>query len=143
MVATSGADVFRSENTVKMYDFDPNATTVTNIAWVPLANFKRLTAGFFRTIGTSNVTFDIAAATDSSGSGAVAIVTHAVASQPDAVGDQIFLECTADQAHEVLATATHVSARVSVATNTDEGVVLYIRSEPRFAYSGLTPDVIA
>jgi hypothetical protein len=143
MAATSTADRFLSEHAVKLYDFDPNATTVTAVAWVPLALFSRFVACFFRTIGTSAVTFDIAVASDSSGTGAAAVKAHAVGSQPDAVGDQIFLEVSAEQCKEVLATGTHVSARVSFATNTDEGVVAYIRTDPRHQYSGLTADVIA
>lgn len=143
MPATYTADRFLSENAIKLYDFDPDATSVTAVAWVPLALFSRLVAVFFRTIGTSNVTFDIAAATSAAGAGATQVKAHAVASQPDAVGDQIYLEVTAEQVKEVLATATHVSARVSFATNTDEGVVGYIRADGRFQYSGLTADIIA
>jgi hypothetical protein len=143
MPATYSADRFLSRHAIKLFDFDPDATAVTAVGWVPLALFDRFVAVFFRTIGTSAVTFDIAAATSSAGAGATQVKAHAVGSQPDAVGDQIFLEVTAEQVKEVLATATHVSARVSFATGTDEGVVGYIRTDAQHQYSGLTADIIA
>lgn len=137
------ANHIRARQATKLHDFDPGATTVQAIEWRPIKEFRRFLAGFFRTIGTGAVTFDIAVATDGSGTGAVQVVAHAVGSEPDAVGDQIFLECDADQMRDALADATHWSPRVSVATGTDEGVVLTEEHEPLFVYNGLTSDIVA
>lgn len=137
------AQHIRSRQATKMHDFDPGATTVTEIEWRPIKEFHRFLAAFFRTIGTSAVTFDIAVATDGSGTGVTQVVAHAVGSEPDAVGDQIYLECDAHQMRSALPGATHWTPRVSVATGTDEGVVLTEEHEPLFSRSGLTADIIA
>lgn len=137
------AEHITSRQVTKMHDFDPGVTTVVAVEWRPIAEYRRFLAGFCRTIGTGAVTFDIAAATDSSGTGATAVVTHAVGSEPDAVEDQLYLECDAEQVRNALAGATHWSPRVSVATATDEGVVLTEEHEAMFPRSGLTADIVA
>lgn len=143
MPATYTAEHLMANATRKLHDFDPGGTGVTAIEWRPIKEFRRFLAAFFRTIGTSNVTFDIAAATSAAGAGATQVVAHAVGSQPDAVGDQLYLECDAEQIYEVLSTATHWSPRVSVATGTDEGVVLTEEAAPFYPRSGLTADIVA
>lgn len=142
MASTVSTDKVKSVLAQKSYDFDPDATTLTSIAWVPMAGFSAFMASFFRTIGTSNVVFKIAAATDAAGTGAVVVKEHAVAAQPDAVGDQLFLECSAHEIKGVGQALDYVSAQVSVATNTDEGVVVYTRlgADQR---AGLTADIVA
>ncbi len=71
------------------------------------------------------------------------MVTHALGSAPDAVGDHIFLECDVEQVYEVLSTATHVGVRIDLATATDECVVLFIAGDPVYPVTGLTADYIA
>ncbi len=141
--ATYIAKHLTARQALKLHDFDPGVTTVVAAEWRPIAGFRRFLAAFFRTIGTSAVTFDIAVATDASGTGATVVVAHAVASEPDAVGDQIFLECDAEQMRHALAAATHWSPRASVAIGTDEGVMLTLEAEPFYARDGLTADIIA
>lgn len=143
MAATYTAEVLRANAKRVLHDFDPGATTVTAVEWRAIKGYRRFLAGFMRTIGTGAVTFDIAVATDSSGTGATQVVAHAVGSEPDALEDQLYLECDVEQMREVLATATHWSPRVSVATATDEGVVLTEEAEPTFPRSGLTADIVA
>ena len=92
--------------------------------------------------------FKILANTKEDGSGTdVAVKVHALAAQPDAVGDQIWLEVTAEEVRQACTDAgvvpAAVSANVEFATATDEGVVTYIRWGPRFAKDGLTADVVA
>lgn len=136
---------FMSRNALRLYDFDPGATTETEIAWVDMRDYEGFIATFFRTIGTGAVTFKIMANTASDGSGTDAdISTHAVGSEPDAVGDQIHLEISS----EMLATSStaglrYVTAVVSVATGTDEGVVSYVRYNTRNAKDALTADIVA
>jgi hypothetical protein len=142
MASTVSTNKVNSVLAQKSYDFDPDATTLTSIAWVPMNGFNAFMASFVRTIGTSNVVFRIAAATDAAGAGAVTVKEHAVAAQPDAVGDQLFLECSAEELKGLGQTLDYVSAQVSVATNTDEGVVVYTRLADR-QYNGLTADIVA
>jgi hypothetical protein len=142
MASTVSSNKVNSVLAQKAYDFDPDATTLTDIAWVPMNGFHAFMASFVRTIGTSAVVFKIAAATDSAGTGAVVVKDHAVAAAPDAVGDQLYLECTAEELKGLGQTLDHVSAQVSVATGTDEGVVVYTRLADR-QYNGLTADAVA
>ena len=128
---------------VTQYDFDPDATTETEIAWVPMKDFRNILVSFFRTVGTSDVTLKIQGATDSSGTGATDIVTKTVSSQPDAVGDYIFLEAGINDILAAGSGLDFVSAVVSVATGTDEGVISYIRGRALRPESGLTADVVA
>ena len=133
---------------ITSYDFDPGATTETEISWFDMRDFDCFVAQFFRTIGTGATTFKIMGNTASDGSGTdVDIVTHAVASEPDAVGDYIFLECGANEIAQAASAAgvdgvRYVTAVVSVATGTDEGVVTYVAKGNR-GYAGLTSDSIA
>lgn len=143
MPATYSAEHLTSRSQRKLHDFDPGATTVTAVEWREIKEFRRFLAGFVRTVGISAVTLDIAVATDSSGTSATQVVAHAVLSQPDAVEDQLYLECDAEQMREVLAGATHWSPRLSFATATDEGVVLTEEAVPYFARNGLTADIVA
>ena len=133
----------RSRRALRVYDFDPDATSVTAIAWVDMRDFGLFSATFVRTIGTAAVTFDIAVSASSDGSSPVVVKAHAVGSEPDALMDQIHLEISAEQLAPLLADARYVSARISVATGTDEGVVVYERADPRFAGKDLTADIVA
>lgn len=131
---------------VTMYDFDPGATTTTDIAWVDMSNYDKLLVGFFRTVGTSDLTFSIIGNSSSTGNGTdVTIKTKTLTGvQPDAVGDYTFLEIDAD---DIVAAsesgARYVSANMSLATSTDEGVVVYIRTGAKYPQGSLTSDSIA
>lgn len=131
------------------YDFDPGATTNVDIAWVDFRDFQRFLVSFFRTIGTGATTLRILGNAQSNGGGTdVVVKTKTLTSaEPNAVGDYTFLECTVD---EVIAAGKaagidvrYLSASVSVATDTDEGVVTYILGGPRYKAGALTSDNIA
>lgn len=112
--------------------------------FLPIANFRRFWAIYMTTVGTGGITaFKIIAATDAAGAGAAVVVAHALGTNPDAVGDQVILECNVEQIREVLATATHVGVLINLVTSTDEGVVTFCRDEPQFPRSGLTADYIS
>jgi len=149
MASAQSVEHLTARHKITLYDFDPDATSLTDIAWVDMRDFEHFLVGFFRTVGTSALVFNIIANSASDGSGTdITIATKTLTSvQPDAVGDYTFLEVTSQQIAEVAAanpgSARYVTANMSLATNTDEGVVLYVRSKPRFAYTGLTADSIA
>jgi hypothetical protein len=122
------------------YDFDPNATSVTDVGWVDMRDFSDLVVAVQRTIGTSAMTLTINGSAAANGSSAAVIATKTfTAGQPDAVADLVFLEVLAEQINPY----RYVSAVISVATGTDEAVVTYIQAGARFPADGLTADIIA
>lgn len=137
----------------RLADFDPDVTTAVIVDLVPGSNdemlplsagYRRFVAGLVRSVGTGGVTaFEIIAATDADGTGAVAVATHAGPTTANAVGDYIWLECDIEQVLAALATATHIGVRVTLATGTDECIIYFERSEPTFEYGGLTADFIS
>jgi hypothetical protein len=139
----------QSERRMVDYDIDDalNIVTLNPAATekcLSLAEFSRFVAGLFRSVGTGSVSeFQIIAATAADGTGATIITEHAIGSAPNAVGDTIWLEATAEQALEVLPTATHIGVRVQLATAGDECVIYFERGEPRFARADLTADYIS
>lgn len=138
------AERFLANNLMKMHDLDPGDTNANAISWVSVALYRGYVVGLMRTIGTSAVTLTINAATSAAGAGSTIVKTKTfTAGQPDAVGDFVFLEATADEITEALPTATHVSAVVTLATGTDELAAVTIQTQPIFPQSGLSPDSIA
>ncbi|KKM68049.1 hypothetical protein LCGC14_1464840 [marine sediment metagenome] len=142
-VATGPEKKLSNRQKIEIHDFDPGVTTVVAVGWRPIRGFRTFLARLMRTVGTAATTFDIAVATDSSGTSAAAVITHAVGSEPDAVGDELFLECSVENMRETLATSTHWSARISLATDTDEMVVTTIEADPQHPRTGLTADIVA
>ena len=144
MPVSSDFQKLRSDYIIRGYDFDPDSADATNVAWVDMREATIIMAQFIRTVGTGDVdTFSIVASPVSDGSsGVVTVKTHAIASQPDAVGDQLFLEVTDSEIATSGSELRYVSAQVEFATATDEGVVNYIR---KARYPGLdrTADIIA
>jgi hypothetical protein len=111
---------------------------------LPIANFRKFMALYMTTVGTGGITeFSLVAGTSAALAGATKVVTHALGSNPDAVGDFVKLECNVDQIHEVLATATHIGVLINLVTSTDEGVVTFIRADPVFPHTGLTDDYVS
>ena len=141
-------DKILSSLKITAYDFDPNATTATDVSFVDMRDLYSLCVMVFRTVGTSTMTLTIVANTDSDGGGdeeTIATKTF-TAGQPDAVGDYVFLEVLAEQIRtsgdsndEAL---RYVSAKISFETATDEAVVAYI-AKPRFKFDGLSADLIS
>jgi len=130
---------------VLQYDFDPDATTATEVAWQSMADYSSILIGFFRTVGTSALTFEIVANSESDGSGTdVVVKTVSPAAAPDAVGDHVWYEIDTEDIIEAAGGGgnAYVTARLTVATGTDEGVVTYIL-KGRHKQEDLTADVVA
>lgn len=133
---------------VTSYDFDPDATTATDIAWVDMRDFTAIIFQIFRTIGTSDLTVLVLGNSEADGSGTdVTIKTLTITSQPDAVGDYIFTEIQAEEmsqaGEENDEDLRYVSLSVAAATGTDECVVTYIRGESLYNKNQLTADSVA
>lgn len=131
---------------ITAYDFDPDATTTVDVAWVDMRDYSRLTVMFFRTDGTSDATLSIIGNSASNGGGSdVPIKTKTLTGvQPNATGDYTFIEVSEDEVVTASESgARYLSANVSLATSTDEGVVVYIRHGAKYPQSGLTSDNIA
>ena len=151
MASPQAPEKFTANNKVTMYDFDPDATTAATVGWVDMQGYGELTVVAFASAltGVGNEDFSIVADANSDGSGTnVTVVSHAIGSAPDAVGDYLVLSCTAEQIVQEGADGSqtalrYASAKIGVANAADEQVVVYIRSKPTHAVSGLTADVVA
>jgi len=137
-----------SELFIKSYDFDPDATTATDIAWVDMAKYEYIVMSFCRTVGVSDLTMKVIANTDSDGGGTDDYVIKAVtlAAQPDAVGDNVFVEVHADEIAHAAAKAgvalRYVSLSLAVATGTDEGICTYV-AKAKNAAEDTTADAVS
>ena len=130
------------------YDYDPDATTATDIAWVDMRDAMGIAFKVFRTVGTSALTLLILVNTASDGSGDEATLkTWTPTAQPDAVADYIFAEALAEEiaqkASEDGYDYRYVSLSIAAATGTDECTVDYLKFPNRFSYDGLTSDSVA
>lgn len=146
-----------SSNAIISYDHDPGATTAqivtpdggTTKRLVALANYEWFGVACMTSVSASSsgaTLVDIVAATDSAGTNATTVVSSG-AVVADAVGDFVFVECTAAQVKEQGDSDgrvyTHVAARITCSNSGDECVVTYLRMSPRFTALGLTANVIA
>lgn len=96
--------------------------------------------------GAGVTTFAIAAYTAASGGSPTTVVSHAVGTAPDAAGDSLILECTAEQIAECAAAAgtdlRYFCVRLTAANAADNIVVTYFLRGKR-QYSGLSADYTA
>lgn len=149
MAVSTASEVMKTRLQVTQYDFDPDNANKNDVAWVDMRDSEAILVGFFRTVGTGALdTFEILGNSESGGGGTdVNIKVHAVASEPNLVGDYVWLECTAAEVNQAgvdagVADIRYVTASLEFATDSDEGVVTYIRKGKR-QFSGLTADSIA
>jgi len=146
MASTQASDSILQNIKVTQYDFDPDSTSATDVAWVDMRDFGKFAFSFFRTVGTSDVTVQILANSESDGSGSDVVVktwTNSAFGDPDAVGDYAFGECSSEELASLGSTLRYVTVNLAFGTGTDEAVVTYIRTDPRWAYDGLTANSIA
>lgn len=148
MASPQAPDKLLSNLAITHYDLDPDATSATEIAWVDMRDFECFACSFFRTVGTGTLAMTIIANAESDGSGTDVTIKANPSLAPDAVGDYIFLECTAEEIAQEAADAgvdnvRYVTAVCTFGTGTDEGVVTYVRGYPKRAYDSLTSNNIA
>lgn len=144
MASTQSSNHLTSRLAARTYVHDPaDATVATKIAWVDMSTFSHFLALLTLISGTGVLTFKLFASAASDGSNPVEVKAHADPTVADAAGDQVVLELSAEELKGLGATLRYVSAEVDMDGATDAAAVTYIRSAGRFAYDGLTADVIA
>lgn len=150
MASSVSTDKLFTTHAIASYDFDPDSTAATDVAWVDLRDYSNFAVIVMSSALTGNgpAAFSILANPNSDGSGTdVTVKTHAVGSAPDAVGDYLVLECTAEEIAELASDNSsalrYVSANIAMANAADEAVVTYIRTGARFQHDGMTADYIS
>lgn len=122
-----------------------NATTAKDIKWVDMRDYSSIlvTATAAALTGVGVTVFKILANSASDGSGSdVEIKAHAVGSAPDAAGDYLVLECSAEEIVGAGSNLRYVSANVTAANAADNIVVTYVR-KAEHCQSGLTADYVS
>ena len=142
MPSTIDTNKARANAARKLYDFNPGSTVMTPVEWMPMVHFRHFLIGVLKVVGNGAITVEIAAATDGTGAGALAVKAY-LGGLLNAPGEQVWLEASADEVRSVVPAATHVTARVTLANAADRCAVLHERSFPRFPQDGLTFDIAA
>ena len=123
--------------------------------YVDVSQFHRVMVVLFRIAGTGSIqNAAIYAATAVSGTGSTQIATSGSTEATGLIGTaagtndggtlgargagMIVFDLNVSDIEDTLADASHITARASFATATDELGVLYILSDPRYPQSGLT-----
>ena len=145
MASAVTVDYLSSVLKILMFESDPDNTVAVDISWQDFRDFESFLCTLFHSVGTGTVvSFAILGNPQSNGGGTdVNIKSHALASQPDAVGDWVFLECLASEFPPLaVTTLRYVSANYDPGTSTDEFIFTYVFGQPKFAFGGLTAQVI-
>jgi len=143
MASITSPSKLTSSLKITQYDFDPDATTATEIEWIDMKEYDSLLVSFFRTVGTSALTFSLVGNAESDGSGTDYTICTYSGDEPDAAGDYCFLEANTQQLNELAAGLRYITAVCTVATGTDEGVVTYVQGGAHQAKLNLTAASIA
>jgi hypothetical protein len=148
--------LFSEETSIVFRDCDANTTTNTftggqmSTAWLDMKDWNRLTVVGIRTVGNGKlVNAAIHVSASSTGSSSVAVTSigstnatgllnQATAGGTGTSGAGIFvLDCTHDDIAAVLENGRYVSLKTTQAAVGDEFGIAYIRSQPRYASTGL------
>jgi hypothetical protein len=145
-----------SNASLKLYDHDPGSTgavvvsgdggtTKNYLAMSTYHNFVLVVMNSVSASSSGPTLVEIVAAESSTGTNATVVLAHATTASVT-VGDNIVLECTAEQIIEVGKAAgfnfTHVTGRITCSNSGDECVVLMGRFNPRWPQLNLTADAI-
>ena len=147
---------FSERHALICHNFDKDQSdTMTNVsstAWVDMRYWGRITALCFRAAGTGSVQeaglYVSAASTGTTASligslhgsnAATDLASAAAGTNSERDCRLIILEASYDEIAAALSGGRYVSARLSLATGTDEFYILYILSEPRYgSATGMT-----
>ena len=93
-----------TESKKQMFFHEPAGTSAEDVGYVSQKQFNGLAVGYLRCVGTGVLTaLSIIVSDDAVGTTTAVVKSHALGSNPDAVGDQIYLEASNE---EILAAAT-------------------------------------
>jgi hypothetical protein len=141
---------------LKLYDHDPGANTAVVVSgdggttknYLPMLNYGNFVLVAMNSVSTSSsgpTLVDIVAATDSSGTNKTIIVSSGTVASVT-VGDNVCVECSAEQIEEVGRAAglafTHVTGQITCSNSGDECVVLMGRFNAKSKQSALTANNI-
>lgn len=138
-----------SKMSLRLYDHDPNATSATlctgagTNGYVDMRDFGTFGVAAISSAltGAGLTKLEIVAADDTSGTNITVIKDSGIVAA-DAVGDQVFVECTAAEISQLSGAGgfslRYVGARLTVANAADECVVAYLLGEPRYPQADLT-----
>jgi hypothetical protein len=135
------ANKLKARSNRRMVDFDPDSASESIVVLNPAASesclaisagYEAFLAGFMHSVGTGSVTsFRIFVADNAAGTtNAANVVSHALGSDPNAVGDTLWLEATGEQVKAAMGAASaYIGVKLTLATSTDEGVVFFERGQ--------------
>lgn len=90
---------------------------------------------------------EIIGCTGSDGTGSITVIKDSGTVAADAVGDYVFLECTAEELRQEAADAgadlRYYAVRLTNNNSGDEAVISVLATDPRIATSGLTATTIS
>ena len=151
MASAISTEKFSSGTVIDVHDHDPGATTAVLLSAdggttkVPfdMSDYGGIAFLAAFTTGTDIQKLEIVAAEDEALSTNLTVVKDSGSVAADALGDFVYLECTAEEIKQLGANLRYASARLTMETNTDECLVTSILFNPRFAYTGLTATTVA
>ena len=133
MAVASATDKIACNYKVTMYDQDDaTATSANNVGWVDMRDYTNILVAVFTSAltGTGPTVFTLEGNTGAAGGGTDReIKAHAMGDLPNAVGDWVYLECSAEEIAQVGSDndedLRYVSAQVTCQHNDDEMVVMF------------------
>ena len=139
-----------SRDALDLIPHTPAGATAEVIKYVSMRDFDGFCVGYTRTAGTDVLTaLSIFVGDAASPSTSIVVKAHALGTDVDAVGDQVYLEVNAQEVQKaandagITFTELFVSAVVTEVGVGDTSVVLQNRSYAHHKVAGLTSDVIA
>lgn len=147
MASTVDVQKILSMEKFELIVHEPGDADLNAVKYVDLKDFDSFVAGYLRTAGTDVLdNFQISAAQDASGTNKQVIKTSTA--QPDAVGDQAYIEIASQEVEQVgvdagITDLRFVTLEVENATAGDQAAVTYVLGRAHFPGKDLTADVIA
>ena len=142
-------DNILTTNKKEMFFHEPGGTTIEYVSWVSAKDMSNFVGGYLRCILTGTLTaLSICVGESATPSTIAVVLAKDVTSNPDAVGDYVFVEVSAAQIQKAAADAgiadveLFVSVAVTEATVTSDSAILY-DSTRKIEKDCLTADSIA
>lgn len=129
-----------------LHTISGDASSAKDLDWVDMRDFDQIlcTVQAVALTGNGVTQFSILANPQSNGGGTDVIVKqHAVGSAPDAVGDKLILEASAEEIRQLGETLRYVSINITTANSADSIIGTTIQSAGRFSHADLTADIVA